>query len=470
MGLNWLWEEIGQALANATPVFQFLHGLAFFVLGMATLIAIPRAGRLEIGRRLPLLAIFASCQAIVAWNAMLSHALSIDHIVPPLVQTLLLGLGYSVLLSFGLLVSASSNHLVRPRDLVPTVLLALWLVALVLAVIGGVPSARVAFWGEVVVRYALALPGGLIALWGLQHQTHRAIDPRMLVMARKSLRIAGAALGIFGLLAGLVLPTTSLLFGARAGGQTGEVSFPAISPLLTLCGVALTYGLTRTLNVVQREVERWVEGVEQSQALTADRERIGRELHDGIIQSIYAAGLMLEAVRQLIPEDPGAAQAQLSRAMTSLNLTIQDIRRYIFDLREAVPQTDLVSGLRQILRDFHVNTLLETELIIEGKDSRPLGAERQRHIFLIVREGLSNVARHSQARKVQLRLFYRPAALQLDIADDGVGLTGSTTRGQGLRNIQERARLLEGALEINSTPDQGVTLTVTVPYFQGEMT
>jgi len=468
MSLSEVWSETSQPLGGVALLLQFFHGLAFFALGMAMSFAAPRAGRLEIARRLPLLAIFAFCQATTAWNSVLSCALSVPYVIPPLEQAILLGLGYSVLLFFGLLAPAPSTPPTRAWQFLPIALLTLWLTGVFIFAATDTPGPQIAFWGELIARYGLALPGGPVALWGLKRQTRHSMTPRILRLTRGSLRVTGAALGTFGLLAGLILPSISLL--TQTDRETVEASFPIIPFLLTLCGLTLTYGLTRTLYVVQREIERWIESVEHSQALTTDRERIGRELHDGIIQSIYAAGLMLEGVKQLIPENPDAAQTQLSRVMTSLNQTIQDIRRYIFDLREAVPQAALADGLEQILRDFHVNTLLETNLTVDGKPTRPLRTERRRHIFLIAREALSNVARHAQARRVEIHLTYGPNALRLEIADDGVGLTAiPTTGGQGLRNIRERTRLLEGTLDIESAPNEGFTLSLTVPYPEREV-
>jgi signal transduction histidine kinase len=174
---------------------------------------------------------------------------------------------------------------------------------------------------------------------------------------------------------------------------------------------------------------------------------------------------MLEGVMQLMPNDPAAAQEQLSHVMRSLNQAIQDIRRYIFDLRGKMPEADLQTGLEQLLRDFRVNTLLETELTVHGDGARPLRGERRGHVFQIVREALSNTARHARARKVAVDLAFRPDSLQLRIADDGVGLDQNNVgTGQGLRNIRERVRLLEGQLDIDSAPGEGVTMTLTVPY------
>jgi signal transduction histidine kinase len=227
----------------------------------------------------------------------------------------------------------------------------------------------------------------------------------------------------------------------------------------------LTYGLNRALNTVQLEIERWIEGVERLQALAVDRERIGRDLHDGIIQSIYAAGLLLESVQPVIPMDPMRAQAQLSRVMDNLNETIQDIRRYIFDLRSDMPDDDLQSGIKRLLRDFHINTLLETEFEITGVPVEILSMERRRHIFQVVRETLANTARHAQARWVKVVLQYNENTLDLTISDDGVGMeTLQVSKGYGLRNIRERVRLLDGTLRIESAPNEGVTFHLTVPY------
>jgi signal transduction histidine kinase len=460
--MDWVgvWGDLTAAIVGVSPLFKFAHGLAFFVLGMTILLVAPRAGRLEMARRLPLLSLFAFCEAAVVWDSTLASAIPPEHVVPPLLQTTLLGLGYGALLTFGLLAPVPPGHRVRARVALPFLLLALWL--LLLLVLDDIPTTQAAFWGEVIARYGVALPGGLLARRGLRQETRRSMDPQMLGLTEGSLRVAETALGTFGIVAGLVLPSVSLLASGPVTRQAAEF----LSLLLTFCGIGLTYGLMRTLNVIQWEVERWIEGVEHSMALAADRERIGRELHDGIIQSIYAAGLMLEGVRQSLPEDPAAAETLLSRVMDSLNQTIQDIRRYIFDLRGEEPGADLVTGLETLLRDFRVNTLLETNLIVRGENAHSLDIERQRHIFQIAREALSNVARHAQARRVEVRLIYGPDKLQLQIADDGVGLTIiPTARGQGLRNARERARLLEGTLDIDSAPGQGVTLTLTVPYF-----
>ena len=130
-----------------------------------------------------------------------------------------------------------------------------------------------------------------------------------------------------------------------------------------------------------------------------------------------------------------------------------------------MPHDDIETGLSKMIKDFRINTLLETEFIVEGEDTRQLTAERRQHIFQIAREALTNAARHAQARRVEVHLRYGVNALQLRISDDGIGLPVlPINKGQGLRNIRERARLLDGLLDIDTAPNKGMALILTVPY------
>jgi signal transduction histidine kinase len=316
---------------------------------------------------------------------------------------------------------------------------------------------------EVLVRYLLAFPAGVITAIGLRRQSHQALEPKLRLRIRPYLRLIEAMVGMFGVLNLILVPSAPFFPASRLNI---DVFYPLpCAWLWGVVGAGLTVGLVRALTTVEMEIENWIEGVERLQTLATDRERIGRELHDGIIQSIYASGLLLESLQRVIPIDPMRAQAQLGRVMDNLNETIQDIRRYIFDLRSDMPDDNLPSGLGRLLRDFRINTLLETELEVTGTPVAIASVERRRHIFQIVREALANTARHARANSVKIELGYNEDALDITISDDGVGMeTLLIGKGYGLRNIRERVRLLDGTLRIESAPDEGVTFQLTVPY------
>jgi signal transduction histidine kinase len=460
--MHWLRE----ALDAHQLMLALLHGQAFFVLGLSILLLARQSARLEIARGLIPLTVFGFCEALVAWSPVWFASQGASHPWLAWLRLLLLGTGYACLLAFAVQTYVPLEKRQWVRWALAGGLLLPWSIGLIIARLGGVASEQVWVGGEIAARYGLALPGGLVGAWGLRRQTYRTIEPERLPLVRPHLRATWFALGFFALFGGLIGPAAPF-FPASWLNQQGllQVTGVPISVLRGLCGIAITYGVVRALGVVLNEIEVWLESVERMQALASERERIGRELHDGIIQSIYAAGLMLEGARHNIPDEPDVAHAQLTRAIGSLNQTIQDIRRYIFDLRGEMPHDDLQTGLSKMVRDFRVNTLLQTEFTVEGEDTRGLRAERRQHIFQIAREALTNVARHAQARRVEVRLRYGVNALQLRISDDGIGLPALPLhKGQGLRNIRERVRLIDGMLDVDTAPNKGMTLILTVPY------
>ncbi len=448
-------------MSSGIIIGRFLHGLSFFTLSLTVLFLQNRSQRILLARRLYWVGLFAICEALVAWYDLFAGIVPPASPLPAFARPIVLGGGYIFLIALGIQTFLPEETLrVHGRR---------WLIALQGLWIGGYVGAWLAWpaqrasiveWSNTLAHYLLGFPGGLLAAIGLRRQSHQTLEATLRRRIRPCLRLVEISAGLLGVLHVLLyLPTPAFL------APYHDLRVMAIEWMWVLVGVGLTLGLNRALNTVQLEIERWIEGVERLQALAVDRERIGRDLHDGIIQSIYAAGLLLESVQPVIPIDPMRAQAQLGRVMDNLNETIQDIRRYIFDLRSDMPDDDLQSGIKRLLRDFHINTLLETEFEVEGAPVEIVSMERRRHIFQIVRETLANTARHAKARWVKVVLQYNENTLDLTISDDGVGMeTLQVSKGHGLRNIRERVRLLDGTLRIESAPNEGVTFHLTVPY------
>ncbi len=245
-----------------------------------------------------------------------------------------------------------------------------------------------------------------------------------------------------------------------------EGLWPSLYPLGMAGSAALLFGGFGWLGLRrQAHMRVWLGEVERAQWLAAERERISRELHDGVIQAIYAAGLMVEGAKYEMERHPDRAMHHLAQVTATLDETIRDIRRYIFDLRGDVSGEALVPSLRKLLQEFEANTYLETTFRVINEPGGPLQRERQQHLYQIVREALSNVARHAHARSVTLTLVYSDEGIDIRIADDGVGMGRiPLNKGYGLRNIRERVRLLDGTMKIESAPGQGVTLHISVSY------
>jgi two-component system, NarL family, sensor histidine kinase DevS len=205
----------------------------------------------------------------------------------------------------------------------------------------------------------------------------------------------------------------------------------------------------------------------QRLAVVDERERISQDLHDGIIQNMYAVGLSLEDVPDLMDDDRAEAAARVERAIDAIHLAIQDIRNFIFGLRpELLEGTSLVGGLAALVEEYRHNTIIDLEVRVPDTVSEP-PADVTAHLLAIVSESLSNVVRHSKASSASVALREADGeSLELTIEDNGVGFDpgGVVKLGhQGLANTRERAATIGGSLAIDSKPGSGTRVLVRVP-------
>jgi signal transduction histidine kinase len=205
----------------------------------------------------------------------------------------------------------------------------------------------------------------------------------------------------------------------------------------------------------------------QRLAVLEERERIGMDLHDGIIQSIYAVGLILEFCNLLLDEDPRGAKGKLSQAITGLNEVIRDIRNYILDLRpQRFQGKDLPGGLFELIRVFRANTLIQADLQVESEGDLGLTQGQASGLFHIAQEALANVAKHARARTVSVVLSRDGSQVTLEVKDNGRGFDPTRVtsyEGHGLRNMEARTRLLGGRLSVEGVPGKGTLVRVIVP-------
>ncbi|GAB4575985.1 MAG: hypothetical protein Kow0077_30230 [Anaerolineae bacterium] len=203
-------------------------------------------------------------------------------------------------------------------------------------------------------------------------------------------------------------------------------------------------------------------------AVLEERERIGMDLHDGIIQSIYAVGLTLEHSALLLEDDPEAAGTRLRYAIDALNQTIRDIRNYIMDMRpQRMAVDNLEDSLRQLVREFRANTLVEIKLKLDPGIAEVLDEGTSTALFHICQEALANAAKHATATELKVIIERLDRQVCLQVVDDGVGFDPDQIDrllGHGLSNMVLRAQSVGGRLEIDSKPMQGTTVRAYFPF------
>ena len=301
----------------------------------------------------------------------------------------------------------------------------------------------------------------IAAAWGLWRQ---AYSVKRMDMARIAnyLRGAAYAFAVFAI-TNAIVPGTNFAPSLNADPLLSFIS--AFAQIFRAgCGVLIAYLIIRGLEIFDVEMDRLIEEAAQARAVAADRERIGRELHDNIIQSLYATGLVLQDATLTVDQDKARAKDRIEQAIQSLDGTIRDIRSYILDLYES-GSDDWQSDLQDIVRAFRLETLIEVELQVDSLPGAQVESKVGKEILAITREALTNIAKHAKATQVRVNLSHHDRATRLEICDNGIGMAskGKLHDRHGLRNMRERAELVGAQLDIDSEPGRGTSVRLFLP-------
>jgi signal transduction histidine kinase len=209
----------------------------------------------------------------------------------------------------------------------------------------------------------------------------------------------------------------------------------------------------------------------QQLVVIEERERIGADLHDGVIQRIYGVNLSLDEVPDLVATRPAEAAERVERAIEALNATIADIREFIYILRPPGSETGLAPVLHALAAEVRLQTSLPVDVAVEAVPA--MSSEWVREVLSIVREALSNAARHATATRATLsaRRQANDESVRIEVLDDGIGfdpLADRDERHHGLVNMRRRAERLGGTLEVVSRPDAGTRIILVLPTGRGE--
>jgi signal transduction histidine kinase len=250
------------------------------------------------------------------------------------------------------------------------------------------------------------------------------------------LRVGGRATG------------TLMVANTKGGSRFDQSAISLLETFAAQAAVAIGYGRA------QADVRRL--------ELMDERERIAKDLHDGIIQSLFAVGMGLQGTA-LMAGSPETA-ARIDSAVGELDRVIRDLRNYIFGLRPGIlADRQLDQALRELGEDIQKRSSLRVEVEVDAEVAA-LVSPRSHQIVQVTREALTNVARHAQAKHSVVRLVRTGQTAVLTIEDDGMGFDVRRDKaGNGLRNMRDRATAMGGSLRISSKAGKGSNLRFTFP-------
>ena len=250
----------------------------------------------------------------------------------------------------------------------------------------------------------------------------------------------------------------------------------SVRPIILLlipcvCGYTLLYVRQKSVherNAMQAQFTQLEAAYAEERLIAAERQRMARELHDTLSQGMVGLVMQLEAIKgHLENEHPEQANAIVNHALVRARSAMVDTRRAIDQLRtDAVARGDLTSAIREAVG--HFKTLAGLPCTLDITPLPALPASLSEHIFFIIKEGLTNVARHARASHAWVCVTNSNGTLAIEIGDDGVGFlleeTQRLTGHYGVHGIYERAQLVGGDCQIKSVPGEGTMVQVRFPF------
>lgn len=453
---------------NRNIIF-FGYGLVFFTMGVAIALQSRQSSRLELARSLKWMAFFGILHGLFEWTVLFlpiqSPNLSNRTIqIWDVIQLLLLALSFLSLMQFGIVTLPLDRYL-RLLKFLPLGLFVCWSLLAIRLLPAGPDWEEWSNTANALARYFMGFPGALMAAFGLHYQARRRIAPLNIPRIVKTLEWASLMLGIYAILAGLFPPPVDFFPGNLVNRLTfyDFVGTP-IYVFRSGLGFFLALSIVRALEIFDFESNQRIEAVERENMLAYERERIARELHDGTIQTLYTAGLLVESSANLAK--PGSQLAQrLNGAVQAINDAIGDLRNTIGGLQVEHSSATLVEALQQLAAEPGFSSNVQITLQLDLDEAPILSWARMEHLLAIAHEALANVVKHARARSASVHACISGGQLELVIQDDGVGLPQNLSSGYGIRNMRDRARLLGGRLELASAETgKGTAVRLLVPW------
>lgn len=480
---------LSQILLSNMVLVIFVYGLTFFLIGIVIQLKYIKDSSFKIASSLRWLARFGIIHGLIEWGDVFIP-IQASYLSTNTIFMMRIGQMFMDSLSFAMLICFSVELGIKTLDgnkslnrrllaIIPSIMFLFWtlLIAGNYRIHGILEPEHWLRHGDILARYILALPGALssgIVLLAQRTELNKLKNAEVI----KNLIGASVSMMLYSLAAGLIVPSEHFILASFVNTPWFFATFRfPVQILRTICGIGILYNVVGLIKAFDWEKHNRLEEVERKQAVLQERERFSRDLHDGIIQSLYAIGLNIENSVFLVQENSVQAQVTLSGVMNKLNGIINETRAYILNLRPLQMQNlDLGQRLTDLVNEFKANSLIGVHLtLVDEQTITELSPFQVEHLYHIVQEALSNILRHASATSVEIQLGLKKNSLCLSVRDNGIGfkMLDHTLENKGeqhgLNNMAERAQVLGGNLQIESSEGHGTKIEARIPLKGGEI-
>lgn len=463
-------------------IIIFLYGMIFFLLGFGIFLKNKQHSRFKLVNALKWLALFSLLHAFADWGHLfipLQKGYSSEELYFALktIRTIINTGSFVFLLQFGLSLLIHTKKISEQLKYLPVILFFLWLAQfLIYNTFFDIPENEL-WWvrvSDIWSRYLFALPGSLLASYGIyiQKEEFIAFGHKKFI---KVLLLASTSFFIYGVAAGFFVPEGPVFFARLINSEVFfQITGLPIELIRATSGLLMAISILKLIQVFDQEYLERLRASQKEKAIYEERNRFAQDLHDGIIQSMYAMNLQLEVVKHLLDKDPEVAKDKLGLCIEKRNLIIDQIRGYIGELRRTTEKKQsLKNRIEEIIEEFNIYEIINFKFIYDY-EGHEIPVKMSYHIAHIIKEAMTNVLKHAQANVLQIHINGKDDLLYIDIKDDGIGFSARTVFSkqkngskQGLKNIKERVRALNGQIKIISQKKKGTNIFIKVPIERG---
>jgi len=461
-------DGIRHWITDNGQLIQFVYGQVFFLVGFAIFLRTRDGRRLDFAVSLRWLGAFALIHGCYEW-ADLFIPLQAAYVPAGLVvslralQLLALAMSFFFLFRFGIDLLRPFPSRFSGANHIPIVSLAIWAMGAGLLALS---RNTVSFEGwvrsaDALSRYLLGFPAGVVSAYALRRYARAQIVPLRVPSILRTLRVAGISLVAYAILAGVFGPESWFIPARILNDRVvQEILIAPVQVFRMSAGLVLLISIIKALEVFRIETKRLIDRMERDRVISEEDERIARDLHDGVVQRLYGAGLLARSVLSGIPKGFDEIAKQ-ERVIETIQESIVGLRQLLNEERGTEAKVDTIAALQIVGAE--ARSVSGLEIHWNNGPIPPCDPDRIGHLISFFRECLSNVVRHAAARSVDVKVVCADNRLTLSVHDDGRGLPKEIHKGHGIRHMIDRSRLLGGSVTFTSDGGTGTTVLLDVP-------
>lgn len=460
---------------------MFIYGSVFFLMGFGILLKNRQHSRFRLAKSLHWLGLFGIVHGLADWGHVfipLQQVYSSEqtYIILRIIRIIINAFSFMLIAQFGVSLWINTRKKWFKFKYIPTAIFIFWLACLVTTTLSFNYKNDLEWLtiGDIWSRYLLGFPGAILSGYGifLQKEEFNTFGfPKYI----KALQLTGISLIIYGFSAGLIVPFGPIGLARIINGDWFfQITGLPIEIIRAFTGFILSISIFIILQVFDREYILRIQESEKTKARFEERNRLAQDLHDDIIQSLYATNLELEVIRHLFYKNPQEAWDKFSVFLLKRNKVIDQIRQYIGDLKRVNEENiSFKKRIENLIKEFDLSKKLNVDFQFNYQGPQ-LSLTTMYHLTLILKEAISNVIKHANAKNLSIKISNLNGNLLLEIIDDGVGLNPNSEKAhpytgskQGLQNIKNRVKILKGWIEIKSNLNEGTKIFIRVPLDGG---